>query len=71
MFRLALYHVLAAFYLLFVSGFLTPFAACWILLLIASSVYFGRTAILLSVSAFIGIVFADIFAWGAVTEFWA
>ncbi len=67
MFRLALYHVLAAFYLLFVTGFLTPFAACWILLLIASSVYFGRTAILLSVSAFIGIVFADIFAWGEVS----
>ena len=67
MFRLALYHVLAAFYLVFVTGFLTPFAACWILLLIASSVYFGRTAILLSVSAFIGIVFADIFAWGEVS----
>lgn len=66
-FRLSLYHVLAAFYLLFVTGIVTPFAACWILLLIAASVYFGRSAVLLSVAVFLATVLADIFVWGDVS----
>ena len=59
-FRLAMYHILAAFYLLFITGILTPFAACWLLLLIAASVYFGRMAVLMSVAVFVLIVLADI-----------
>lgn len=62
--RLSLYHVLSAFYLLFVTGIVTPFAACWILLLIAASVYFNRFAVLLSVAVFLITVLADIFTWG-------
>ncbi|HMS93172.1 MAG TPA: ATP-binding protein [Candidatus Saccharibacteria bacterium] len=65
--RLSLYHVLAAFYLLFVTGIVTPFAACWILLLITASVYFNRLAVLLSVAVFLITVLADIFTWGNVS----
>ena len=39
-FRLTLYHALAATYLLFVTGIFTPFIACWIVLLVASYLYF-------------------------------
>lgn len=67
MFRLSLYHVLSAFYLLFVTGIVTPFAACWILLLIAVSVYFGRLAILLSIAVFLITVLADILVWGDIS----
>lgn len=67
MFRLSLYHVLSAFYLLFVTGIVTPFAACWILLLIAASVYFGRLAILLSIAVFLITVLADILVWGDIS----
>ena len=67
MFRLSLYHVLSAFYLLFVTGIVTPFAACWILLLIAASVYFGRLAVLLSIAVFLATVLADILVWGDVS----
>lgn len=62
-FRLILYHVLAAFYLLFVTGIVTPFAACWILLLIAASIYFGRLGVLLSVGIFIAVVATDVIMW--------
>lgn len=65
--RLSLYHVLAAFYLLFVTGIVTPFAACWILLLIAASVYFNRLAVLFSAVIFLITVLADVFAWGDVS----
>lgn len=62
--RLSLYHALSAFYLLFVTGIVTPFAACWLLLLITASIYFGRTAVMLSIGVFVAIVIADIYAWG-------
>lgn len=65
--RLSLYHVLAAFYLLFVTGIVTPFAACWILLLITSSVYFGKTAVLLSVGVFLATVVADVIVWESIS----
>lgn len=65
-FRLGLYHILSAFYLLFITGILTPFAACWLLLLIAASIYFGRVGVLSSVMVFISVVIADLLVWGPI-----
>lgn len=65
-FRLALYHILSAFYLLFVTGILTPFAACWLLLLITASIYFGRVGVLSSVTVFLSVVIADVLVWGPI-----
>lgn len=48
--RFAIYHVLAAFYILLISGFATPFIATWVLLLMASYAYFSRLGLYVSVS---------------------
>ena len=56
--RLSAHHLLAGCYILFVSGFATPFLIAWILLIIAAYAYFTNMGILLSVSAliFVGII---------------
>lgn len=58
--RLATYHILAGLYLLFVSGLSVPFTIFWVLLFVASNIYFSRRGLLLSVLAFIATVGADI-----------
>lgn len=59
-FRLASYHILASTYLLFVSGLSVPFTIFWVLLFVASNIYFSRRGLMLSVLAFIATVGADI-----------
>jgi len=61
--RLISYHLLAAAYLLFVSGVSTPFVAFWIILLIASRTYFSRNGLTLSMLWFIAVVAFDIAFW--------
>ena len=61
--RLVAYHLLAAGYLLLVSGISTPFVAFWILLLLASNTYFSRNGLNLSVLWFVLVVAADIYLW--------
>lgn len=63
-FRLTLYHALAATYLLFVTGIFTPFIACWIVLLVASYLYFERRGVLISVGFFMATVCLDMILWG-------
>lgn len=46
----ASFHVLGALFILFVSGFTSPFAVAWIMLLVAAEVYFGFKAYMLSVA---------------------
>lgn len=48
--RLIAYHLFAAFYFLFVTGFTTPFVSAWILLFLASYAYFSHTGLRLSVA---------------------
>ncbi len=62
--RLVLYHILAACYLLFVTGILTPFVACWLILLIAAYLYFDQRGVLASVMAFVVVVAVNIALWG-------
>jgi signal transduction histidine kinase len=57
--RFAAYHVLAAIYILFVSGFTTPFIATWVLLFLAAYAYFSGIGLRLSVLAFVLIAEID------------
>ncbi len=61
--RLIAYHLLAAAYLLFVSGVSSPLVAFWILLLIASNTYFSKNGLNASIIFFTFIVFIDIYFW--------
>ncbi|MBC7868792.1 PAS domain-containing protein [Candidatus Saccharibacteria bacterium] len=58
--RLIAYHVLAAGYLLYVSGIATPFVAFWLLLLLASNMYFSKNGLSLSILWFVVVVAVDI-----------
>jgi two-component system phosphate regulon sensor histidine kinase PhoR len=62
-FRLIAYHLLAAGFLLFVTGIATPFVALWIILLLASNTYFSRDGLNLSILWFIVVVAIDILFW--------
>lgn len=47
--RLALYHLLAACYVLLVSGFVAPILMCWSLLFIVAYLRFGQRALIFSI----------------------
>lgn len=51
--RLVLYHGLALATLMFITGFLEPFSSSIALLFLASNIYFGRTALIISISSVI------------------
>jgi signal transduction histidine kinase len=51
--RLAMYHLLSMAYILFISGFTTPFAVAWVLLFIASYAYFSTRGLKLSILALV------------------
>ncbi len=53
------YHILAALYVLFVTGFTTPFIVVWILLFVASYAYFSHTGLRLSIISLIAITTID------------
>lgn len=58
--RLAAYHLLAGSYLIFISGIASPLVACWLLLLIASYVYFSKIGLQISLLSFVFVVVFDI-----------
>ncbi len=62
--RLLTYHVLSACYILFVSGFTTPFVAAWALLFLASYAYFAGTGLRISIIGFIVMMGADLLIHG-------
>jgi len=66
--RLIAYHLLAGAYLIFISGIASPFAACWLLLMIASYIYFSERGLQLSVMAFVVVVSVDIIMWAKVNS---
>jgi PAS domain S-box-containing protein len=49
--RLVNYHLIALATLLFITGFSQPFASLFILLLIATNIYFGRAALIASMAS--------------------
>ncbi|HRC28154.1 MAG TPA: ATP-binding protein [Candidatus Saccharimonas sp.] len=58
--RLILFHILAAAYLLFVSGFDMPFTVGWVILLLASLAYFSTDGLYLSIFILFATALADI-----------
>lgn len=58
--RLVAYHLLSGAYLIYVTGVGSPFIGFWILLTIASYIYFSKIGLQLNILAFIIIVAIDI-----------
>lgn len=58
--RLIIYHLLAASYILFVSGFSMPFIGVWAILCLASYIYFSENGLFLSILTLIGTAILDI-----------
>lgn len=61
--RLVAYHLLAGAYLIFVAGVASPFALCWVILLLASNTYFSKKGVILSTLAFLMMIGSDIALW--------
>lgn len=57
--RLILYHALCLATILFITGFLEPFASSIALLFLASNIYFGRRALIVSVLSVVVAAIAD------------
>ena len=57
--NLTLYHLLAAVYIIGVSGFTVPFLSAWALLYLASYVYFSYTGVFVSAVCFFLILVVD------------
>lgn len=54
------YHTLIMPYILFVSGFLSPFLFGWLILMLASYIYFGKQAALMSSVALVAMALVEI-----------
>lgn len=55
-----IFHVFTSFYILFVSGFSTPFIVIWIALLLTAFIYFGMNGMYLSATGLIVVATIDI-----------
>ena len=66
--RLIAFHLLAGSYLIFISGVASPFVGCWLLLMIASYMYFSERGLQLSTLAFVIVVVVDIMMWHQISE---
>lgn len=59
-FRLAAYHILAAVYILMISSFATPLIIAWVVLMLATFAYGGRSGVYLSVFILFSTGLADV-----------
>lgn len=57
--NIALYHVLAGLYILFISGFSVPFLSAWALLYLIAYIYFSYVGLLLSIICFFLVMLID------------
>ncbi|HYG83812.1 MAG TPA: ATP-binding protein [Verrucomicrobiae bacterium] len=62
--RILAFHALATAYLLGVSGFQSPIAACWILLMMSAYYFFGLRGLIVSGLLFIHTAVLDFAFWG-------
>lgn len=63
MFRLTAYHLATGIYLVFISGISSPFAVCWLLLMLVSYNYFAIKGFALSTLSFVAFMVLDILLW--------
>ncbi len=66
--RLVAYHLLTGSYLIFISGIASPFVACWLLLMLASYIYFSERGLQLSILAFAATISVDILMWHKISS---
>ncbi|HEX6258929.1 MAG TPA: ATP-binding protein [Candidatus Saccharimonadales bacterium] len=62
--RIFLFHLLSIVYLVFVTGFQSPVAACWVLLMMAAYFYFSSRGLFVSAVLFALTAFIDFLVWG-------
>lgn len=62
--RFVLYHVFMGAYLVYVTGVGSPIAALWLLLLVASGLYFGRQGVLYSAGVYLMVALAGVLISG-------
>lgn len=66
--RLTAYHLLAGSYLVFISGISSPLAAAWLLLTLASYLYFAKIGVIFNLISFLVIVVFDIILWNRIND---
>ncbi len=66
--RVGSYHVFAATYLIFISGFSMPFVVCWVLLFLATYFFFSDNGLRISIIVFIATAAADTIIHASDTE---
>ena len=53
LFRIVMYHAVTIATLMFITGFIEPFACSVVLLFLAYNIYFGRNALIISIASFV------------------
>ncbi len=66
--RVGSYHIFAAIYLIFISGFSMPFTVCWVLLFLATYFFFSDNGLRISIVVFIATAAADTIIHASDTE---
>jgi two-component system phosphate regulon sensor histidine kinase PhoR len=61
--RLVAFHLLAGSYLVFIVGLFSPITMCWLILTLASYLYFNKTGFWLNVLAFTIVVWLNVVFW--------
>lgn len=67
-FYTSVFHLLGACFLLFVSGFNSPFLSLWILLLVSANIYFGFKAYVVSALFLFSIAIVDVSIHSAISQ---
>lgn len=61
--RIIAYHLLSAAYLIFITGVNTPIVIFWLLLILASYLYFNKKGLVISLLSLIFVILIDIALW--------
>ncbi len=64
--RLIAYHLLAGSYLVFISGIFSPITVCWLILTVASFIYFRRIGFYLNILTFTFVVWSSALLWNRI-----
>lgn len=67
--RLTAFHLLAGAYLIFISGIFSPITICWLILTLASYVYFSKQGLILNYLALIITIIIDIALWNQINRY--
>lgn len=66
--RLIAYHLLAGSYLVFITGLFAPITVCWLILTLASYIYFNRVGFWLNILTFVVVIWTSALFWNRIYE---